>query len=208
MPQELRRRVGSTTGTPDCWLFPSTGCIVGDMATFSDDSLNSGVQEIKRGIDVTLENECFASCAILIYSAIDLMAYLGMPEKQLDVTGKDFQEWADRYIHFPCKEQLSGVDLWAARCGMMHNYGPRSRLVREGKARNIVYADHQIPEIRFNPSIATDVVIVSVRAMRDALFHAIDRYLVDLFYESEKARVAETRLDWVIKVIELRKDET
>jgi hypothetical protein len=39
------------------------------------------------------------------------MAFLGMPENQIDVTRQDFIQWVDRYIHFPCKEQLSGLDL-------------------------------------------------------------------------------------------------
>jgi hypothetical protein len=62
---------------------------------------------IRRGINVTLENECESSAVILILSAIDAMAYLAMPESQQDVRPDDLIAWADQYIRFPGKNQLS-----------------------------------------------------------------------------------------------------
>ena len=50
---------------------------------FSKDPLvNSIYQGIKRGIQVTYDNECYGSFLILIYSGIDAMSYLSMPLQQ------------------------------------------------------------------------------------------------------------------------------
>jgi len=177
------------------------------MEKFSDDLVINVVQQgIKRGIDVAIENHCYGSSVILIYSAIDTMAFLGMPAAQKDVARADFVAWADRYMRFPCKEQITGIELYAARCAMLHNYGTRSRLSRKGQARQVGYADHAIPEVRFDPQISDELVMVSIQALRTSLFQGIDRYLVDLFVDSARAPVAEERLRWLVHVFDVREN--
>jgi hypothetical protein len=83
---------------------------------------------IKKGIQVAIENNCYGSAVILILSGIDSMAFLNMPESQTDVRKADFIDWADRYIEFPCKEKLTGSDLYGARCAMLHSYGVVSKM--------------------------------------------------------------------------------
>lgn len=48
-------------------------------------------------------------------------------------------------------------------------------------------------------------VIVSVPALADAFFQGIDRHVVDLFKDPERAATANERLDWLI--LELPHDE-
>ena len=164
------------------------------MADLSRDPIVNTVQNgIKRGIRVALENNCLGAGAILILSGIDAMAYLDMPEDQQDVTRSDFIRWADRYIRFPCKEQLTGIDLYGARCAALHQYGSASALSREGKCRMVGYMDASIPEVRYQPSISNDIVLVSVPALAEAFFTGVDRFLIDLFSDAEKAPSAEHR---------------
>jgi hypothetical protein len=116
-----------------------------------------------------------------------------MPANQEDVGRKDFVSWVERYIKFPCKEQLTGLDLYGARCAMLHAYGARSKLSREGKCRMVCYMDKGIPEIRSKPHVK-DLVIVSVPALADSFFRGIDEFLVNLFANTKKAAIAEERL--------------
>jgi hypothetical protein len=60
---------------------------------------------------VTLKNRCFGAAVILIYSGIDAMAFLAMPQSQEDF---DFIAWTDRYIRFSCKKELSGTEVYGA----------------------------------------------------------------------------------------------
>jgi hypothetical protein len=102
---------------------------------FSEDPVINALHKgIRRGINVAIENNCVSSAVILILSAIDTMAYLAMPEIQEDVTRKDFVEWAEKYIRFPGREQLTGLDLYGARCAMLHSFGAQSRLAEKGSA--------------------------------------------------------------------------
>ena len=155
---------------------------------------------IKNDIRVLLKNDCLSGAAILIYSGIDTMAYLNMPESQDSVTGHDFIKWADYYINFPCEEQLTGIDLYGARCGMLHNYSVYSKLSRQNKCRLISYADKIVPEVVYQPQINKDLVIVSIKALADAFFRGMDEFLIYLFANKAKARVAEKRFKTIVQI--------
>ena len=56
------------------------------------------------------------------------------------------------------------------------------------------YMDKAIPEVRYNPAVSKELVLVSVPALAESFFQAIDKFLVDLFANPTKAKVAEKRL--------------
>jgi len=172
-----------------------------------DPIINVVYNQIKRGIRVALKNDCYASAVILIYSGIDTMAYLNMAEGQQDVTRDDFVQWAEEYIRFPCEEQVSGLELYGARCGMLHTHSVASRLSRRGRARQIGYMDRSVPEICYNPSVSEDLVLVSVEALAEAFFAGVDRFLVETFADEEKARVAEQRLRTLVHQLPFKRGE-
>ena len=117
-----------------------------------------------------------------------------MPANRVDVSSSDFIEWVERYIRFQGTEQLSGIDLYGARCAMLHTYGVKSKASRQGKCRMVAYMDQCALPVIYSPSVSQDLVLVSIRALRDAFFRGIDSFLVDLFSDPERAKMAETRL--------------
>jgi hypothetical protein len=172
------------------------------MADLSRDPIANAINNgIKRDIRVALENNCLGAAVILVLSGMDTMAYLGMPPNQENVTRTDFVRWADGYIKFPCKEQLTGMDLYGARCAMLHNYGTASDLSRQGKCRQVGYMDKSIPEVCFEPTVAKDVVMLSVPALAEAFFCGVDRSLIDLFADRNRASIAEQRLKNLVQAI-------
>ena len=67
------------------------------MSDLTQDPIINAIHKgIKHDIDVVIENNCFRAAAILIYSAMDTMAFLNMPFGKMNVAGSDFIEWADR----------------------------------------------------------------------------------------------------------------
>lgn len=179
------------------------------MTDLSRDPIINAVHNgIKRGIRVALENDCLGSAVILILSGIDAMAYIAMPASQEDVTRTDFARWTEQYIKFPCSEQLTGLDLYGARCAMLHNYGTASDLSRKGKCRQVGYMDKSVPEVRFNSAVSKDLVLVSVPALADAFFSGLDKFLVDSFADKMKASVTEQRLKNLVQAMPFEKDRT
>jgi len=177
------------------------------MANLARDPVINAIHNgIRRGIEIAVANGCHGSAAVLIYSGMGSMSYLAMPENQTDVSGKDFIEWADRYIKFPCKNQLTGADLYGARCAMVHTYSVYSKMSREGKARLIGYMDKSVPEVRYNPKVNKQLVLVSVPALAEAFFQGTDKFLVDAFSDKTRAPVIEARMKILVQCSPVPKD--
>jgi len=164
------------------------------MTNLSRDPIINVVHNgIKEDIRVLLSAKRYRGVLILVYSGMDTMAFLAMPENQVEVKSQDFIAWADKYIGFPCNEKVTGEELYGARCGILHTYTPHSRLSRAGKCRILGYMDKGVPEVRYNPHKSTELVMVSVPALVDAFFSGIDKFLVDLYSDTQKARVTDFR---------------
>jgi hypothetical protein len=165
------------------------------MSTFLDDPIHNAIHSgIKEDIAVAFSHERFRAGIILVYAGMDAMAYLDMPGGQAEVTGRDFSRWAETYVRFPCREQLTGADLYGARCSMLHAYGVVSKMSRAGKCRMVGYCDYSIPEVSYDPAIQPDLVIISAHGLKDAFFQGIDRFLVAAFTDKAKAPIVEQRL--------------
>lgn len=153
---------------------------------------------VKRSIVICLDNGCFGAAVALTYSGIDTMAFLGMAEEQQDVKATDFIAWCDRYLRLPGSIRIPGIEWYAARCALLHTYTVESKLSRQGRARKILYSDHAVPEIVYQPGIAHDCVLVSIRALTNAFFEGIDRSLIDVFKDSKRREIAEARLQGML----------
>lgn len=157
---------------------------------------------IMKGIAVAIDNECYGSSVILIYAGIDAMAYLGLPESQENVSNKDFINWVDRYIRFNGEVQLSGVELYSARCGMLHTYSPFSKLTREGRARVIGYVDEASIEVMVDNEVP-DLVIVSIKALAQAFSRGVQAFVDEIYTSKERIDSVSERLGSVIQTSDL-----
>jgi hypothetical protein len=158
-----------------------------------DPVINAIQKGIKDDIDFNHNAERFRATILLIYAAMDTMAFLNMPAGQLDVTRKDFIYWAERYLKFPCKTQLTGNDLYGARCGILHTYSQQSKMSREGKCRMLLHVNN-IPGDPVRDKGHPKFILVSIAGLKTALFAAIDCFLIDVFASVQKGKVVEKRL--------------
>lgn len=168
------------------------------MSDFSRDPYNNIIQEgLKGDIAFCFNNQRFRAALILIYSAIDSMASLTMPAEQVEVQRKDFIAWADRYIHLADSNAPTGVELYGARCALLHGYGIESRLSRTGDARRVFYVDNCWPAIRHDPSVDPSMVGVSLTALKDAVLAGIDRCMIEIHANPSEYPKTDDRLDWM-----------
>jgi len=171
----------------------------------SDAVINAIYNGIKRDIEVAISNNCLRAGVILIYAGMDAMAFLNMPPGKTEVARKDFIKWADKYVEFPCINQISGVDFYGARCSMLHAYGAVSKLSKSGECRMIGYMDKSMPEVRYNPKISAEIVLVSIPALKNAFFNGIDKFLLDVFSDKAKAKIVEERLETFVHAFPAKK---
>jgi len=92
----------------------------------NDPIINAINDGIRADLQFNLDACRYRAVLILTYSAMDAMAFLDMPAAQTEVVRKDFTGWASRYIRFPGTEQLTGEDLYGARCGSTRTAPSRS----------------------------------------------------------------------------------
>ena len=63
----------------------------------------------------------------------------------------------------------------------------------------VAYMDKSVPEVRYNPAVAKDLVLVSVTALAEAFYRGLDQFLIDLFSDRKKAELADKRLGWLVQ---------
>jgi hypothetical protein len=97
-------------------------------------------KELEDAIRLILNAKKQLPALILIYSSIDFLAWLNRPSTRPDVVRSDFISWVDKYLLPNSHLRCSSLDLYAARCGILHSYTAESKLSREGKAKQICYA--------------------------------------------------------------------
>lgn len=90
------------------------------------------------GIEVCLEKKLTAPALILLYSGIDTAGWLDSPDR--DATRDSFLKWVENYLLKAKPLACTSLELYAARCGLLHTMTSDSRLSFEGKARRNCYA--------------------------------------------------------------------
>jgi hypothetical protein len=172
---------------------------------FSKDPLiNAVYQGIKRGVQVTFDNECYGSFLILVYCGIDSMAYLDMPPNQEEVHGKDFIQWADRYLSPSLSNnvtRITGEELYSARCAVVHTYTVESQKTKDGSARVIGYMFGGDRSIVWNSKVVPNMVLLRLETLRDAFFVAIDKFLMEAYADKQRQPVLEARLRKLLSTI-------
>jgi len=134
---------------------------------------------IGHDIKAALDNGAPMGAVILTYAAIDAMAFLSMPETKSEVTRKDYVEWTERYLKADSSQpyQYEGIDIYGARCGLLHRYGGTSSISDRGKCK--VFAYHDGSEHIYNPSISDKLVLISMSRFVNDFFGAIKAFLRD-----------------------------
>lgn len=131
-----------------------------------------------------------AGSIILTLSAIDAMAFLAMPLNQKEVHIKDYISWIEEYMKTDSLQQYQyrGIDLYGARCGIVHRYGVDSRLSEDGKCR--IFSYHNGSEHIYNPIVDKDLVLISISRITNDFFKAVVNFLQDIKIDDKlKSRV-------------------
>ncbi|MHB0913878.1 MAG: hypothetical protein ACYC2Y_10620 [Armatimonadota bacterium] len=91
------------------------------------------------GIMLCRKHGCCGSALVLVYSAIDNLAFLTMDERQNDVTSGDFKRITHQY-KIGASVGVTPDELWAARCSVLHCFTAESTITRKNpKVQKLVY---------------------------------------------------------------------
>jgi hypothetical protein len=92
-----------------------------------------------KAVGTLYREQLLGHTLILIYSAIETCGLLDAPSEQQSATGQTFKDWVKKYmLTFPGVE-FSEIELWAARCAVVHTFTSESDLSKSGLARELLY---------------------------------------------------------------------
>jgi hypothetical protein len=97
------------------------------------------LMDLLEAIDDCASKRRILPCLTLLYSGMDVMASLN-PSHKGEMNQARFVRWVDRYLLPDSSIKCGALDIYAARCGVVHTFTPNSKLYRDGKARMIGYA--------------------------------------------------------------------
>jgi hypothetical protein len=99
--------------------------------------------EIIGSIDKSLKENKIITSLILLYSAIDSFSNLA---NRTNSSGRQiFIKWVDKWMLNDTLENVAGIDLYAARCGILHGFISESDLSNKDKAKQILYSYGEAP---------------------------------------------------------------
>ena len=122
------------------------------------------------------------------------MAALMMPENQNNVRPRDFINWVEKYMKTDSKQsyQYEGIDLYGARCGLVHRFSATSRLSDSGECK--IFSYHNGSEHIYKPSVNEDLVAISWTRFINDFFGAMKEFLTDILKDRELKEKVDRRI--------------
>ncbi len=160
------------------------------------DSFSANLLKHVAAIGLCLSSHHRMPALVLIYSGIDFAANLGRPEHQSHVTRSDFVNWAERFMECQRRLGVSGLDLYAARCAVLHTYTMNSSLNDQGKAKPIFYAwgNANIEEpMRLLSSLGRPEVVIKIEDLFATYTEGLAAFCAALGDDRSLAALVEAR---------------
>ena len=153
------------------------------------------VDQLLKAIDLCLQGKLYIPGLLLIYAGFDGMAWLERPQGQYDVKQADFVKWVENYLLPNSELKCSSVDLYAARCGLLHTGTATSSRTRSGHARKMFYTIGEKGEALFQLTLNDKKlpVFVEVHKLADALVSGIARFQEQIKADASLAELVYTR---------------
>src|SRR5438093_13025252 len=109
----------------------------------SKEDFERQVSDLISAVNLCFDNNLVFPGLTLIYAGIDAMAWLSKP-KETDPVGESFQEWAKTYLLTSYQSEVGtpdqlALDLYSARCAVLHAQIAESDLSKKAKAREVHY---------------------------------------------------------------------
>jgi hypothetical protein len=156
----------------------------------SKENFERQVSDLATGVRLCFGSGLILPGLTLLYSALDAMAWLSKP-KETDPVGESFQTWVKTYLLAEYKGEVGtpdqlALDLYGARCAVLHAQIAESDLSKKAKAREVHYrlADGSglVPVAGFNSPQLN--IFLDPLALEKSFLAAIERFKSDIAKDS------------------------
>lgn len=174
-------------------------------------SFKKAIQDFITSINFCNSQGLMMPTLVQIYSFIDAFAWLSRPDGKDYSDRNDFFNWVDNFVLIDSTLKCNSLDLYSARCSILHSMTPRSQLVSEGKARVINYCwrtakidaiEKIILEKEMTGVIGVGThVAIHIDDLISQVISGIKRYEAFVFTEEKLAKMVLTRAASYFKIV-------
>ena len=148
------------------------------------------LRELQEAIADCLAKGRYFATLMLIYAAIDIVASI---ESKRGSNKPSFIRWVDSYLIPAMPIDCTALELYAARCGILHTMTAESDLSRSGQARAIYYGWGDANSDELNAAIAASgnkdkVVVLNVEQLREAFLIAVVTWANEVSRDAERLK--------------------
>ncbi len=159
-----------------------------------------------RAIGICLGSGVPEASLVLLYSGIDTLGLLAAPPSENNATKGTFQNWCNAYLLTRLKstdgKALTALDLYAARCGILHTSTSVSNLSREGEAREVQYQFREQHGVNLFLNVAKEPLMLDIeefaRAFKEGGIAFIQHLSQDETSRENAVRRANSFFRWGI----------
>ncbi|MGL0785735.1 hypothetical protein [Xanthomonas translucens] len=102
-------------------------------------ALDNDYQEMFEAIDACYSKALQIPCLVLIYTTIDSLGWLAYGDMEKSAKNR-FVHWAATYLMPSLSSEFSALDLYAARCSILHGLSWESNLSQTRQTKHLIYA--------------------------------------------------------------------
>jgi len=158
--------------------------------------LSAWLERRFAAVRACLDSSFAEEALVLVFSAVDTLAFLGSPAGTEYSDRGPFIEWCEKYM-VPCLGSRSGgpsgIDLYAARCGVLHVSSAKSSLGQQGKAREIWYEFRGQYGVNIATNTPKQAMFLGVEALVAAFEKGSNCFLEELNHDQARRALAEER---------------
>jgi len=120
-------------------------------------------------------------------------------------------KWVERYILRSANLPCSALELYGARCGLLHTYSPRSHISSKGDVAEIWYTFHDHEADMLHESVCKrdlkQVVILSLHSLTTAIAKGLTAFISDLESDQSLTQWATSKAKQTFQFMESVGDE-
>lgn len=151
----------------------------------SREALERGLSDLVSAVTLCQRQKLAVPSLLLLYAAIDIAGWLDAGDTERSVRVR-FTRWVDRYMS-PADLGCTALELYAARCGLLHTFTGESDLAERGAVRRLMYAwgNADVEALRdairrFGAPVTGAWEAVRVDAILAAFARGLSRFLEEL----------------------------
>lgn len=160
-----------------------------------------GVKHLVEQIKLCEKAGATASSVAMAYVCIDTMAFLALPAGREKHGRQDFIAWVDTYLvgHPDQPYQYSGVDVYGARCAMLHAFSSEVDFHQlNPQAKTFAYHDGGLHV--FEPDTNENLVVIGTSSFLNDVIKAIESFMQACLTNQDLRDRVEGRLPKVLAI--------